>query len=248
LSRPPDSSARRRIGPFGTGRSSAPQGSWMETSSVIVVASPSEAELLLAGDIAARGWQRDAASSRPRPVPAPCGVSGRSGSPTRPAESGAVDCGRTQILLPTELTVRRAHHRGHRKRVGGQGQRRRAPAPSPRIWIARHRPCAAGSAAPAAHMPTGCTHQGVQKVVTVDLTADPDFGLVTALVGWYGSMAGRHDRDRDGRLPRNCRPDPRSAISRRSPTGPTVRPGPWFRLRSGDADEPPQGAHWHPHQ
>src|SRR5664279_3532808 len=80
----------------------------METSSVIVVASPSEAELLLAGDIAARGWQRDAASSRPRPVPAPCGVSGRSGSPTRPAESGAVDCGRTQILLPPELTVRRA--------------------------------------------------------------------------------------------------------------------------------------------
>ena len=80
------------------------------------------------------------------------------------------------------------------------------------------------------------------------LTADPDFGLVTALVGWYGSMAGRHDRDRDGRLPRSCRPDPRSEISRRSPTGPTVRPGPRFRLRSGDADEPPQGAHWHPHQ
>src|SRR5664279_5751962 len=43
-------------------------------------------------------------------------------------------------------------------------------------------------------------------------------------------------------------PDPRSAIGRRSPTGPTVRPGPRFRLRSGDADEPPQGAHWHPHQ
>ena len=140
----------------------------METSSVIVVASPSEAELLLAGDIAARGWQRDAASSRPRPVPAPCGVSGRSGSPTRPAESGAVDCGRTQILLPTELTVRRADTTeaiGNAlvAKVNGAGHRTIAanldrPASTVRRWLRGAR----GAHAQWSYQ------QGVQKVGTVD--------------------------------------------------------------------------------
>ena len=53
------------------------------------------------------GMQRDAASARPRPDPHRARCRGAAGHPHAP-QSQVRDCGRTQILLPTELTVRRA--------------------------------------------------------------------------------------------------------------------------------------------
>src|SRR5450755_1024645 len=80
----------------------------METSSVIVVASASEAEqLLLAGDIGCPGCSaalRPHGHGRTRTVR---GVGAQRVTHT-PRRARCGDCGRTQILLPTELTVRRA--------------------------------------------------------------------------------------------------------------------------------------------
>ena len=80
----------------------------METSSVIVVASASEAEqLLLAGDIGCPGCSaalRPHGHGRTRTVR---GVGAQRVTHT-PRRARCGDCGRTQILLPTEFTVRRA--------------------------------------------------------------------------------------------------------------------------------------------
>ena len=80
-----------------------------------------------------------------------------------PRRARCGDCGRTQILLPTELTVRRADTTeaiGNALVAKANGA---GTAPSPWAWIARHRPCAAGSAAPAAHTPSGCTSKACRR-------------------------------------------------------------------------------------
>ena len=135
----------------------------METSSVIVVASASQAEqLLLAGDIGCPGCSatlRPHGHGRTRTVR---GVGAQRVTHT-PRRARCGDCGRTQILLPTELTVRRADTT---EAIGNAlVPRPTAPgtAPSPRPWIARHRPCAAGSAAPAEHTPGGCTSKACRR-------------------------------------------------------------------------------------
>ena len=136
----------------------------METSSVIVVASASQAEqLLLAGDIGCPGCSaalRPHGHGRTRTVR---GLGAQRVTHT-PRRARCGDCGRTQILLPTELTVRRADTT---EAIGNAlvAKANGAPgtAPSPRAWTVRHRPCAAGSAAPAAHTPSGCTSKACRK-------------------------------------------------------------------------------------
>jgi len=125
----------------------------METSSVIVVASASEAEqLLLAGDIGCPGCNaalRPHGHGRTRTVR---GVGAQRVTHT-PRRARCGDCGRTQILLPTELTVRRADTTeaiGNALVAKANGAGHRAIAAT---WIARHRPCAVGSEGSDGHGP-----------------------------------------------------------------------------------------------
>src|SRR5664279_2282046 len=131
----------------------------METSSVIVVASASEAEqMLLAGDIGCPGCNatlRPHGHGRTRTVR---GVGARRVTHT-PRRAKCGDCGRTQILLPTELTVQRAdpteaNGTGHRAIAAGLDR----PASTVRRWLRGAR---------GAHT-EWLYQQGVQKVVTVD--------------------------------------------------------------------------------
>ena len=140
----------------------------METSSVIVVASASEAEqLLLAGDIGCPGCSaalRPHGHGRTRTVR---GVGAQRVTHT-PRRARCGDCGRTQILLPTELTVRRAdttesignalvakaNGAGHRTIAAGLDR----PASTVRRWL---------RGASGAHA-QWLYQQGVQKVVAVD--------------------------------------------------------------------------------
>ena len=140
----------------------------METSSVIVVASASEAEqLLLAGDIGCPGCNaalRPHGHGRTRTVR---GVGAQRVTHT-PRRARCGDCGRTQILLPTELTVRRAdtteaignalvakaNGAGHRTIAAGLDR----PASTVRRWLRGAR---------GAHA-EWLYQQGVQKVVAVD--------------------------------------------------------------------------------
>jgi hypothetical protein len=135
----------------------------METSSVIVVASASQAEqLLLAGDIGCPGCNatlRPHGHGRTRTVR---GVGAQRVTHT-PRRARCGDCGRTQILLPTELTVRRADTTeaiGNAlvAKANGAGHRTIAAG-----LVVRHRQCAAGSAAPAAHTPSGCTSKACRR-------------------------------------------------------------------------------------
>jgi hypothetical protein len=137
----------------------------METSSVIVVASASEAEqLLLAGDIGCPGCSaalRPHGHGRTRTVRS-VGAQRVTHTPRR-ARCG--DCGRTQVLLPTEFTVRRADTTeaiGNAlvAKANGAGHRTIAatldrPASTVRRWLR------------GAHA-EWLYQQGVQKVVTVD--------------------------------------------------------------------------------
>jgi hypothetical protein len=101
-------------------------------------------------------------------VPAPCGVSGRSGSPTHPAEPGAVTADAPRSCCPPSSPSGAPTPPRPSETLCWPRPTAPDTAPSPRTWIARHQPCAAGSAAPAEHMRSGYTHQGVQKVVNVD--------------------------------------------------------------------------------
>ena len=111
--------------------------------------------------------QRGAASSRPRPYPHRPGCRGERVTHT-PRRARCGDCGRTQILLPTELTVRRADTTeaiGNAlvAKANGAGHRTIAatldrPASTVRRWVRGAR---------GAHA-EWLYQQGVQKVVTVD--------------------------------------------------------------------------------
>ena len=95
-------------------------------------------------------------------------MAGCSGSPTRPSEPCAVTAGGTQILLPTELTVRRADTTeavGNALVAKANGA---ATAPSPRAWTARNQPCAAGPACARGAHAEWLHQQGAQNVVNVD--------------------------------------------------------------------------------
>ena len=113
------------------------------------------------------GMQRGAASARPRPYRTVRGVGAQRVTHT-PRRARCGDCGRTQILLPTELTVRRAdttesignalvakaNGAGHRTIAAGLDR----PASTVRRWLRGAR---------GAHA-EWLYQQGVQKVVAVD--------------------------------------------------------------------------------
>ena len=156
----------------------------METSSVIVVASASEAEqLLLAGDIGCPGCNaalRPHGHGRTRTVR---GVGAQRVTHT-PRRARCGDCGRTQILLPTELTVRRADTTeaiGNAlvAKANGAGHRTIAatldrPASTVRRWLRGVR---------GAHA-QWLYHQGVQKVVTVDRDLLTRLAAQRTPLGW----------------------------------------------------------------
>src|SRR5664279_737926 len=156
----------------------------METSSVIVVASASEAEqLLLAGDIGCPGCSaalRPHGHGRTRTVR---GVGARRVTHT-PRRARCGDCGRTQILLPTELTVRRADTTeaiGNAlvAKANGDGHRTIAasldrPASTVRRWLRGAR---------AAHA-QWLYQQGVQKVVAVDRDLLTRLATQRTPLGW----------------------------------------------------------------
>ena len=156
----------------------------METSSVIVVASASEAEqLLLAGDIGCPGCNaalRPHGHGRTRTVR---GVGAQRVTRT-PRRARCGDCGRIQILLPTEPTVRRAdtteaignalvvkaNGAGHRTIAAGLDR----PASTVRRWL---RGARGGHA-------EWLYQQGVQKVVAVDRDLLTQLAPQRTPLGW----------------------------------------------------------------
>ena len=144
---------------------------------MIVVASASEAEqLLLAGDIGCPGCSaalRPHGHGRTRTVR---GVGARRVTHT-PRRARCGDCGRTQILLPTELTVRRADTTeaiGNALVAKANGAGLDRPASTVRRWLRGAR---------GAHA-EWLYQQGVQKVVAVDRDLLTRLALQRTPLGW----------------------------------------------------------------
>lgn len=110
------------------------------------------------------GWLRPFGYGRTRTV------RGRGADTLRvtPRRARCGDCGGTQILLPSTLTVRRADT--PRSSVRRWPPRLAAPdvGPSPRPWPARCRPCGPGCGGYPTGMRGGCTKPAVDRAVQID--------------------------------------------------------------------------------
>src|SRR5664280_2879710 len=218
----------------------------METHAVIVVVSLERAErTLLAGDMPCprcRGVLRPFGNGRTRTVR---GVGADTVTVT-PRRARCADCQVTQILLPTELLVRRADSTeaiGNAlvAKAGGAG----------------FRSIAARFGGPSRRSADGCGPSGsrTRSGCTDAAWTAPCWSTGSCWSGRRrsGPLGARHDHHGArlhscqpalpitpaggrGRLVlqganshrvslRSCRPDPRSASARRSRAGPTVRPG-----------------------